>query len=193
MVALALPAQLGAFMQQPIADTDPTALLLLDIASGMVRDYLQMELDAVAADVVLLEPVNGSNGVSVFLPELPVTAVSLVETFDNTVTPGVWTTADPLTYTISKLLGIIAALPYTGVTWPYLPETWRVTYNHGFVVIPDSLVGVTLGVAARQWNTANGIDLERIGSYQVKYSMEADGFSPIEKKALARYVNPRIA
>jgi len=189
MVALALPAQLGAFMQQTIADTDPTALLLLDIASGMVRDYLQMELDAVAADVVLLEPVNGSNGVSVFLPELPVTAVSLVETFDGTV----WTTADPLTYTISKRLGIIAALPYTGVTWPYLSETWRVTYDHGFTVVPSSIIGVVLGVAARQWNTDNGIDLERIGGYQVKYSMEADGFSPIEKKALARYVNPRIA
>jgi len=186
MVALALPAQLGAFMQQTIADTDPTALLLLDIASGMVRDYLQMELDAVVGDVVLLDPINGA---TVILPEMPVTAVTLLETFDGTV----WTTADPTTYAFSKRLGIIAALPYTGVTWPYLPETWRVTYDHGFAVIPDTIVGAVIGRAARAYASPAGVDMERIGSYQVKYSLETGGFTDAEKQGLARYVNPRIA
>jgi len=186
MVALATPAQLGAFMQQPLADTDPAALLLLDIASDMVRDFLQARLDAVAADVVLLDPINGA---TVILPELPVTAVTLLETFDGTV----WTTADPTTYAVSKRIGIIGALPYTGVTWPYLPETWRVTYDHGFATVPLSIVGVALGVAARQYNGVNGVDSERLGGYQVKYAIAAEGFSTTEMKALARYVNPRIA
>ena len=189
MVALATPAQLGAFMQQPIDSADPTALLLLDIASGMVRDFLQLELSAVVDDVALLDPVNGSNGAFLFLPELPVTAVTLLETFDGTV----WTTADPATYTVSKRLGIISALPYTGVTWPYLPETWRVTYDHGYAVIPDTIVGKVVGVAARAYASPAGVDMERIGGYQVKYSMETGGFTPSEEKALARYVNPRIA
>ena len=189
MVALALPAQLGALMQQPIADTDPTALFVLDVASGMVRDFLQQQLDAVTADVALLDPVNGSNGVLILLPELPVTAVTLVETFDGTA----WTTADPTTYSVSKRLGIISALPYTGVTWPYLPETWRITYDHGFVVIPSTIVGKVVGVAARAYASPAGVDMERIGGYQVKYSMETGGFTPSEEKALARYVNPRIA
>jgi len=186
MTALATPAQLGALMHELIDPADESALLILDIASGMVRDYLQLELSAVAADVVLLDPIHGV----LFLPELPVTAVTLLETFDGTV----WTTADPTTYSVSTRTGVISALPWTGVTWPYLPETWRVTYDHGFAVLPSSILGVVLGVAARAWPNAGGaIDSERIGGYQVKYAMEADGFSPIEEKALARYVNPRIA
>ena len=191
--ALAFPTDLGAFLRETIDPLDQTALLVLDIASGMVRDHLQQQVDAVAADVVLLDPIGG-NGIFIFLPELPVTAVTLVETLDSTVTPGVWTTADPLTYAVSKRIGVIAALPYTGVQWPDLPETVRVTYDHGFAVIPISLVGVVLGVAAREWsNPGSVVDMERIGGYQVKLHMEATGYTPLEEKALARYVNPRIA
>ena len=187
MTALATPAQLGALMHELIDPADASALLILDIASGMVRDYLQLELTAVAADVVLLDPIHGA---VLFLPELPVTAVTLLETFDGTV----WTTADPTTYSVSTRTGVIAALPWKGITWPYLPETWRVTYDHGFAVIPMSLLGVVLGVAAREWsNPGTVVDTERIGGYQVKLHMEATGYTPLEEKALARYVNPRIA
>ena len=191
MAALATPAQLGAILKETIDPADASALLILDIASGMVRDYLQQEVTAVAADVALMDPINGF---VVVLDELPVTAVTLVETFDNTVTPGVWTTADPTTYSVSKRTGVITALPWKGVTWPALPETWRVTYNHGFAVVPMSIVGVVLGVAAREWsNPGSVVDMERIGGYQVKLHMEANGYTPLEEKALARYVNPRIA
>ena len=189
MVALATPAQLGAILKETIDPADASALLILEIASGMVRDHLELNswsLDAVTADVVLLDPINGQ---SAFLP-LPVTAVTLLETFDGTV----WTTADPTTYTVSKRLGIISALPWTGVTWPYLPETWRVTYNHGFAVLPSSILGVVLGVAARAWANPGGtVASETFGPHMVKFAMEVGGFSPIEAKALARYVNPRVA
>lgn len=190
MASLATPAQLGLFINQtPLAADDGAALLILSIASGMVRDYLNVDsetgLEAVAGDIATFDPVNGV----VFLDELPVTAVTLVETFDG----AAWTTADPATYTVGKRLGIIGGRPGTGVSWPYLPGSWRVTYSHGFAVIPMSIVGAVLGVAARAYTKPDGIDSEKIGGYQVKYSMEADGFSPIETKALARYVNPRIA
>ena len=189
MVALATPAQLGAILKETIDPADASALLILEIASGMVRDHLELNswsLDAVTADVFLLDPINGQ---SAFLP-LPITAVTLLETFDGTV----WTTADPTTYTVSKRLGIISALPWTGVTWPYLPETWRVTYDHGFAVLPSSILGVVLGVAARAWvNPGGTVSAETKGPFTVKYVMESDGFSPIERKALARYVNPRVA
>jgi hypothetical protein len=190
MVALATPAQLGALLKETIDPADASALLILDIASGMVRDHLELNgyaLDAVAADVVLLDPING--GTVLFLDGLPITAVTLVETFDGTA----WTTADPTTYSVSKRTGIISALPWTGVTWPYLPETWRVTYDHGFAVLPSSILGVVLGVAARAWSVPAGVSSETFGPHTVKYQMEADGFSPIEAKALARYVNPRVA
>jgi len=190
MVALALPEQLGAFLKETIDPADASALLILAIAEGMVRDHLELNgwaLDAATADVVVLDPVAG--GIVLFLDGLPVTAVTLVETFDGTT----WMTADPATYTVSKRLGTITALPWTGVSWPSGPESWRVTYNHGFTTVPMALVGVVLGVAAREWNTDNGVDSERIGGYQVKYAMEAAGYTATELKALARYANPRVA
>ena len=185
MAALATPAQLAAFMQQPLADSDASALLMLDIASGMVRDYLQLTLDFVTNDVALIDPLNGQYAL---LPETPVLTVSLLETFDGTV----WTTAAPANYTVSKRLGMIAAVPSTGVQWPYAPETWRVTYTHGFATVPMSIVGAVLGAAARAYASPAGVDSERIGGYQVKYGMEAAGFSAIEQKAMGRYMNPRI-
>ena len=193
MIPLAIPSDLGSFLREPIADGDlGSAALVLDIASGMVRDHLELNgwsLDAAAADVVLVDPVEG-NGISVFLDGLPVTAVSLVETFDGTT----WTTSDPLTYTVSKRLGIISALPYTGVSWPTGPESWRVTYNHGFTVLPATLLGVVLGVAARAWaNPGATVAAETFGPHAVKFAMEAGGFSPIEVTALAKYANPRVA
>ena len=183
MTALATPEQLGNFMRQPLDPGDASALLLLEIASGMVRDYLQAEVNGVAGDVDTLDPIDGC----VMLPELPVTAVSLLETFDGTI----WTTADPATYAVSLRTGIISRL--SGASWPYLPGTWRVTYDHGYAAVPITIVGVVLGVAARAYSSPAGIDSERVGGYQVKYNMEAEGFTGIERKALARYINPRIA
>lgn len=187
MIPLAIPSDLELFLKETFTSEDnATAALLLEIASGMVRDELEVQgwsLDAAAADVVLLDPVGGR---CVFLP-LPVTAVTLVETFDGTA----WSTADPGTYTVSKRLGIVAALP--GTAWPYLPETWRVTYDHGFSEVPSTILGVVLGVAAREWATPVGIEAETFGPHTVKYQMEADGFTAIERKALAKYANPRIA
>ena len=191
MDPLATPTQLGAILKETIDPADESAFLILDIASGMVRDHLELNgwaLDAVTADVVLLDPVAG--GIVLFLEGLPIAAVTLVETFDGTA----WTTVDPTTYTVSKRLGMISALPYTGVTWPSGPESWRVTYDHGFTVLPSTILGVVLGVAARAWsNPGDTVSAETFGPHMVKYQMEAGGFSPIEAKALGRYVNPRVA
>lgn len=186
MDALATPAQLSAFLQQPLDNFDPAALLMLDIASGMVRDFLQQDLTPASNDVLTLDPVNAAYAV---LPELPVTDVTLVEVFDGTV----WSTVLPAYYTVSKRTGVVSAVPNTGYHWPSAPESWRVTYSHGFAPIPSSIIGAVLGAAARAYSSPAGVDSERIGGYQVKYGMEADGFSAIERKGLARYVNPRIA
>jgi hypothetical protein len=179
--------QLAAYLQQPLSPGDPSATLMLNIASAMVREELQQDLDYVANDVQMLDPINGA---WIFLPQMPVMAVTLVEYLDA---DGVtWLTADPSLYTVSLRLGIIAGLPNLGTQWPKTPGSWRVTYSHGFNPIPDSLVGVCLGVAARTYSTPAGAESERIGGYQVKYAMQADGFSPLEKAVLDRYRLGRI-
>lgn len=185
MGALATVDQLAAFMQLPsLASDDPTATLLLDIASDMVRDKLKQQLDATTDDVVELDPINGA---TIRLPELPVTNVTLVEYLDSTVTPAVWTTADPSTYTVSRKTGMITVKPWSGVCWPTDPESWRVTYTHGFTTLPSSLLGVVLGVAARAYASPASIEQERLGGYQVKYAVEAAGFSALELQTLNTY------
>lgn len=183
---LATVEQLSAYMQVPLATDDVSATLMLEIASGMVRDYLHQDLTYHADDVVTLDPITGAY---VFLPELPVADVTKVETFVD----GAWVEMDASTYTVSIRQGAIAALPGTGVSWPKTPNSWRVTYSHGFAEIPNSLVGVCLGVAARAYNSPASVESERLGEYSVKYSIQAEGFTPLEKLALGRYLEPRIA
>lgn len=186
MSALATPAQLGAYLQQPIANNDATALLMLDIASGMVRDFLHLDLDYVVDDVVVLDPIEGAY---VLLPELPISNVSKLEIFDGTS----WVVLDPAKYTVSTHDGMIAGKPGTGTTFPFEPQTWRVTYTHGYQEMPKTIMGVALGVAARFYAAPAGVESESIGGYSVRYGTAADGFTPIEKIALRRYINPRIA
>jgi hypothetical protein len=186
--ALAAVEQLAAFMQLPLADDDATAILLLNIASGMVRRKLKQQLDYVGDDAVTLDPINGTY---VQLREFPIVAVSLVEMLDAATQQ--WVAADPSTYTVSRATGMIGALPGTGVYWPTTPESWRVTYTHGFEELPDDLLGVVLGVAARAYSSPAGIESERVGAYQVKYAVESSGFSGIEDGVLIDYRRPGIS
>jgi hypothetical protein len=187
---LATVAQLAATLQVTLDPADAAAILQLATASGKIRDFLQQDITATAGDVVELDPLDGAY---VILPQLPVTAVSLVEMFVTDPVTGIltWTTADPTTYTVSKRLGMIAAKPGYGVNWPTDPETWRVTYDHGFTVVPDSLQGVCAAIAARAYASPAGVDLERIGGYQAKYSK--DDFSPTEISTLTKYGRVGIA
>lgn len=186
---LATAAQLSAYLQQPLADTDPSALLMLAIASQMVRDELHQDITQIINDVALFDPVGPEP--YIFLPNLPVTSVSLVETYDSTT--NLWSAALASTYSVSLRTGVIAGLPWTAVAWPGNPGSFRVTYTHGFAVVPDSLIGVACGVAARTYSSPAAVELERVGGYQVKYQMQADGFSPLEKVVLDRYRIARIA
>lgn len=186
---IAVVEQLAAYLQQPLAAADPSATLMLQIASAMVRDELQQDLTFTAGDVAIVDPINGA---WVFLPQMPVSAVTAVEYLDTSQSPAAWVVADPSLYSVSLRLGVISALPNTGVRWPQTPGSWRVTYDHGYETIPDGLVGVCLGVAARTYSTPAGAELERIGGYQVKYAMQADGFNPLEKAVLNRYRLGRV-
>jgi hypothetical protein len=183
VTAFATPAQLGAFLQQPIADTDLSALLMLEIASGMVVKYLDQQISFQAGDIAELDPASSK----VILPEMPVLGVSLVEYFDGTS----WVTAAPNTYKVSLRLGTVTGLGGLGTRWPADPGSWRVTYDHGYSPVPFGIVGAVLGAAARAYSTPAGIDMERIGGYQVKYTMEAEGFTAIEKIGLGR--EPHLA
>jgi len=184
LTSLATAAQFAIFMKEPVASDDPTVLLLLSIAEAMVRDALGQFISFLPGDVVLLDPINGAG----FLPELPVKKVQRVEVCNA----GIWSDADPSTFALSRRTGVITALSGSTV-WPTGPESWRVTYDHGYDPVPITLTSVVLGVAARAFVSPVGIDSERLGGYQVKYQVEAAGFSPLEQVALDAYRLARVA
>lgn len=188
MADLATVADLNNFSQLALDPADPSAAYLLKVASGMIRRYLEQDITQTLNDVEYADPVNGQ---MVLLRQLPVQSVSLVETStDGGVT---WSTVDPANYTVSKRTGIVAAKPWTGIGWGSDPESWRVTYSHGYETVPDEINAACCSIAARFYSTPAGIDMERTGQRQVKYNLEAEGLGPMERLVLSAFRNPRIA
>lgn len=183
MVDLASVVDLNNFSQLAIDPADTSAAFLLKVASGMVRRYLQQDVTATVGDMEYCDPVAGG----VLLSQLPVSAVTKVETSLDGVT---WTVADPATYVVSRRLGIVSAL---SGSWPSRPESWRVTYSHGFDDVPDEIKGVVCSVAARFYSTPSGIDMERTGQRQVKYNLETAGLNAMERLILDGFRIPRVA
>jgi len=179
---------LGKYMQQTIAADDPTAGFLLLVASGMIRAYLGQTVSQVIDDVEYVDPVNGSFAA---LSQLPVTAVSLVEVTNDGGTT--WTPVPATAYKVSRRRGTISTRWGNSVRWPSDEESWRVTYTHGFGSVPPEIIGVCCGLAARYYSTPVAVDMERIGQRQVKYAIEADGFSPLESIALAAFRVGKLA
>ena len=189
LAPLATPAMLGNYLQQTISGTDPVAVQLLAQSSAVIRRYLDMTVTQVSAGVELRTPRNGE----VFLKEAPATAVSLLEVRDPWT--GAWSTVPTTAYNVDLEEGIIARgfINTTGVRWPTDDKSWRVTYDHGFATVPDDIAGVCVGVAARFYSTPAGIDMERTGLRQVKYSLTTDAFNDLEKIVLDGFKWARVA
>ena len=186
MANLATLDQLSAYLGETLPANDPSGLLMLQIASGMVRDYLHQDIDYKANEVVTLDPLNGSY---VLLPQLPVVDVTKLEIYVD----GAWSIVASGFYTVSRAMGMIAGKPGNGIDFPSDPETWRVTYSHGYETVPDTIIGVVCGVAARAYTEPTSVSSESLGGYSVSYQMHEGGFSPIEKAALSRFHILRVA
>lgn len=185
---LASVEELAAFSQLPLEADDVTANFLIKVASGMIRAYLGQTVTLVEDDVEYVDPVNGFFA---SLGELPVVSVSQVEVSSDAGLT--WSVAPASSYKVSRRTGTITALSGSTVRWPSDEESWRVTYTHGFESVPSELVGVCCGLAARYYSTPIAVDMERVGQRQVKYNIEAEGFSAMESMALSAFRLARIA
>jgi hypothetical protein len=185
---LATVQELAAFAQQSIASNDATAVFLLKVASGMIRRELDQTITLVEGDVEYVDPVGG---VLAALRELPVLSVSKVEVSSDG--GSTWSVAPPSSYKVSRRTGTISARPGSTVRWPTDEESWRVTYSHGYAAVPPELAGVCWGLAARYYSTPLAVDMERVGQRQVKYNIEAEGFSALESMVLSAFRPARSA
>ncbi len=118
----------------------------LSIAASTIRSQTRQIIDAVANDVVQLTPGNGS---VILLPQVPVTAVALVEMIVPNPVTGLdtWATVPATSYRWRRngTIYLTRAVPQFTNAW----DSVRVTYSHGYTVLPDDLRDLVLQLAAR--------------------------------------------
>lgn len=137
MTSFAAVADLQGFLGKTFAvGTETTqAQAALDIATAEIKAWTGQAI-AEAAETVVLDPNDAS---VLFLPQLPVSAVSAVSV-DNTAQV-VATDVDWYSH------GAIRRA--SGASWGTKRQSISVTYTHGFATIPDDLKRVCVKRAAR--------------------------------------------
>lgn len=171
---LAVPQDLFDWLQEPFDEASVGKVsTYLRFASGLVRDYLRQDVSAITQTLTL--PVFDDG--SVFITPRPLTSVMTV--LDAS------TTLPVSSYVVELEPGIVTVAP-DAVTY-VLPSTVVVTFNCGFLEIPDGIVGVVVKVAARGYSTPAGVQAESLGGWSVKYQKGEAELTPDEKVAIDRY------
>lgn len=184
-MSFAQVSDLQAFTGQTL---DPIrAQQVLDQATGLIQGWTGQTLSQVVDDVVTVDPLPDF---STRLPELPVTAVTLFEWFDDRGGTG-WNTIPSSQYRF-KPNGIVYLVPGSGFDlsrWPSDLDTLRVTNTHGHMPIPQPVYDVCLGLAARLLINPYKLVSTRTGGVQVAYTgtRETSELLDTERVALDRY------
>ena len=211
LVSLAITDDVAAILQRPLTATElVSAARLLGMASGMIRRYTRQDITAVAADVLTLP---GNWGQTITLPQRPVTAVaSVVINGANPVYAQWKVIGDDLFIGTgsfqpdygSSLWGGTAlwgpagssqGIQATGASWQGPQSSVVVTYDHGYVIVPDEIVNEVAGMVALQISSPVGIDKEVIGGYQAVYAKSPVGGMSLtdETKAVLNFYRRRVA
>lgn len=178
MVSFATPDALNAFTGSTF-DT-ARAQQVLDQATADIQEETNQYLFPKTDDVAICNPSN--RGV-VLLPQIAVTAVSLVEYLDE---DDVWQTLDTKFYRWGRGRVYLVKRPDY---WPWQDGTIRITYSHGYSPIPAGLASVCIRLASRI--LANPFDVQKqvTGGIQVQFSgaRGTGGFTESEIVTLGRY------
>jgi len=159
-------ADIEAFLQVTIPPAGlASANKAIDWATEAIKNYCHQVIERVTGDVVTLDCRGGT--IKLFLPELPViTVTSVVE--DGTA----------LVVTDDYKLGQHGILYRVDNEWPEGIQIIRVTYTHGYAVIPDDIVGVCARAASRAYQAGLsaaalsgvvGVTGLTLGDYSVQY------------------------
>lgn len=180
--ALATVQDLEARLGRTLSPTEATrAETLLGDASAMVRSYTRQSFIAVTDDEIVLRPV----GTELRLPQRPVTDVTKVVAVGGA--PGIpdiplagWTWDGIDIVDIAGLdSNIWVSLPAWWEDYGSGPNTYRVTYSHGYDQVPPEVVAVVAGMVNRTLAAASpveGMVSERVGQYN--YQLQQGGGSP---------------
>jgi len=138
-------------------------------ATEVIKNYCQQELSQVTEKITI----DCAGGTRIFLPELPVSAVTRVVSDDTL-----------LTANTDYKLGQRGILYRVTGYWPAGIQNVEITYTHGFATMPDDIVGVCArsasrvyqsGLRAKEQDGVMGIVSLALGDYSVSYGSESGG------------------
>lgn len=185
-------ADIAALLQIEIAYDDAAAARAITAATAAIQGYCHQRIERVEDDKVTLD-VFGA-GDRLFLPELPVAAVSAV------VEDGVELDAGE-----DYVLGRHGIIYRIGQEWMIGVQAVAVTYTHGYAPLPADVVDVCTRAASRAYQAGlraaetggiPGVTAMSLGDYSVSYGSEGAGvlgasaaviLLPSERAILARY------
>ncbi|MFJ2407105.1 hypothetical protein ACIOUE_38060 [Streptomyces xanthochromogenes] len=170
--ALATLDELAAWMQREPTELPPSAALVLDTASAIVRAEARQRFTRGTTTVAL-----APRGQVVSLPQRPVVSVELVRAGGRALPPDEYRLWRDQLWLGSLGLGPVV-----------------VTYTHGYGDVPADVRAIVLTLAGRVLTNPSDLRQESVGSVSVTYAAETIGASlaPIERDQLARY-RPRAA
>jgi hypothetical protein len=159
--------------------------LAVRLASGRVRDYTNQTLSLVENDVADL---RGNWTGRLALPERPVISISEVKVIagetEQVYGPAFRSLVGDQLVMVRE--GAIANASFRGGYWGGPASTVRVTYSHGFAVIPDGIKSIVLALAARQLDNPAGKQQEQLGDYGYRMA-QGLALTKEEMLALDRY------
>lgn len=172
MAEFATVADIEAFLQVEVATAEQLAgaQRALQEATAAIQNYCRQAIERVAGDVITLDC---SGGTRIFLPELPVSAVSSV------IEDGESLIADD-----DYKLGQHGILHRIGQEWAEGIQIVMITYTHGYEDIPDDIVSVCTRAASRAYQAGLkaadtegvvGIASKALGDFTVSFQSEGGG------------------
>lgn len=176
---------------------DPAAVTgALEWATSFIAGYCDQVFSLVTGDVVTLNPQGGS----ALLPECPVVQVSLVEGWlPNLSGAGMaWTPLTNYQYTSAGLIYDTTGLPGVswglGPSWPWLPGSLRVTYDHGYAAIPQPIVSVCARLATQYLENPGQMMQRRVGDEEARFNGSAGvSLNAMDRAILDRYVDVGVS
>jgi len=206
MIDLATIDDVTAILQRELTPAEVTnATRLLGMASAVVRRYTRQTLTQVLNDSITL-PGNWEQ--ALVLPQRPVTAVHSVVINGVTLPSVSYVLNDnvlflstgsyspdfgPMNWGNFGLMGPAGSVngpQYSGPSWQGPASRITVSYDHGYDEVPGDIVNIVAGMVAFAIASPVGVNMERVGGYQVAYSRSEGGSMALQeadKKALADY------
>lgn len=160
MTAFFTAAELAMQLQDSDIDV-PTANMLAVLASDVVRDDLQQQVDVAMETITIY----GDGGELIVLPERPVTAVTSVLLDGQPIPAFRWHTNGALRRVIypgSQFAG------QQIMVWPFGVPV-QITYSHGYETVPNTIKAVAMQLAAAAYADPELVAAKKVDDVLVKF------------------------